>query len=154
MPDTSPDTTGRDAQRQHDRRRILRALNASLVGVLLMTVVFFAQGGFDWSSWAVRPRDWHGLLGILGAPLLHGSIEHIGANAVSLLLLGTLAGTVYPRATLRALPLMWLGSGLGAWWLGDPGSHHLGASGIGHGLMFLVFTLGLCVATGRRSQRR
>lgn len=131
------------AQRRHDRRRVARAIKASLVGVLVLAVVFFAQVSFDWSRWTVQPRDWHGVVGILTAPLLHGSLEHIGANAVSLLLLGTLAGTVYPKATLRALPLLWVGSGLGAWWLGDPGSHHLGASGIGHGLMFLVFTLGL-----------
>src|SRR5207342_1588180 len=58
-------------------------------------------------------------------------------------LLGTLAGAVYPRATVRALPLLWLGSGLGAWLLGDAGSHHLGASGLTHGLMFLLFVLGL-----------
>ena len=50
---------------------------------------------------------------------------------------------MYPRATVRGLPLMWLGSGLGAWLLGDPGSFHLGASGVTHGLMFLVFVLGL-----------
>jgi membrane associated rhomboid family serine protease len=75
--------------------------------------------------------------------LLHGSPEHLGANAVSLLLLGTLAGTTYPRATLRALPLLWLGSGLGAWLLGQPGTHHLGASGLTHGLMFLLLGLGL-----------
>lgn len=131
------------AQRALDRRRVLRALNISLFGVLVMAAVFLAQASFDWSRWAVMPRDWHGLPGILTAPLLHGSLEHIGANAVSLLLLGTLAGTVYPRATVRALPLLWLGSGLGAWLLGEPGSHHLGASGVGHGLMFLVFTLGL-----------
>lgn len=50
---------------------------------------------------------------------------------------------MYPRATLRALPLLWLGSGLGAWLLGDAGSYHLGASGVTRELMFLVFTLGL-----------
>ena len=61
----------------------------------------------------------------------------------ALLILGTLAGAVYPKATLRALPLLWLGSGVGAWMLGEPGSHHLGASGITHGLMFLVLGLGL-----------
>lgn len=131
------------AQRALDRHRVTRALKTSLAAVLVLLLVFFAQGSFDWSRWAVQPRDWHGLLGILTAPLLHGSLDHIGANAVSLLLLGTLAGTVYPRATLRALPLLWIGSGLGAWLLGDPGTRHLGASGIGHGLMFLVFTLGL-----------
>jgi Rhomboid family len=75
--------------------------------------------------------------------LLHGSAEHLAANAASLLLLGTLSLAVYPRATVRALPLLWLGSGLGAWWLGAPGTYHLGASGVTHGLMFLVFVLGV-----------
>jgi membrane associated rhomboid family serine protease len=83
------------------------------------------------------------LWGVLAAPLLHGSPAHVGANAISLLLLGTLAGTVYPRATVRALPLLWIGSGLGAWWLGASGSLHLGASGVAHGLGFLLFALGV-----------
>jgi membrane associated rhomboid family serine protease len=130
-------------QREHDRRRLWRAFNASLAFVLVLLVVFSAQQAFDWRALAVAPQSPAGLLGLLTAPLLHGSPEHIGANAVSLLLLGTLAGTVYPRATLRALPLLWLGSGLGAWLLGDAGSCHLGASGLSHGLMFLVFALGL-----------
>lgn len=139
-PDTPADTP---AQRAADRRRVLRALNASLAFVLLLVAVFAAQGSFDWSAWAVAPHTAAGLRGVLTAPLLHGSPEHLGANAVSLLLLGTLAGSVYPRATLRALPLLWLGSGLGAWLLGAPGTHHLGASGLTHGLMFLLFALGL-----------
>jgi membrane associated rhomboid family serine protease len=80
---------------------------------------------------------------VLAAPLLHGSPAHVAANAVALLLLGTLAGVVYPRATVRALPLLWLGSGLGAWLLGDAGSLHLGASGVAHGLGFLLFALGV-----------
>ncbi|MCJ0826271.1 rhomboid family intramembrane serine protease [Luteimonas sp. 50] len=130
-------------QREHDRRRLWRAFNASLAFVLLLLVVFSAQQAFDWRALAIAPQTLAGLPGVLTAPLLHGSPGHVGANAVSLLLLGTLAGTVYPRATLRALPLLWLGSGLGAWLLGDAGSHHLGASGLGHGLMFLVFALGL-----------
>jgi membrane associated rhomboid family serine protease len=131
------------AQRRHDRARLLRALKASLAFVLLLAVVFSAQQSLDWRPFAVIPQTTAGLLGLLTAPLLHGSPGHLGANAVSLLLLGTLAGSVYPRATLRALPLIWLGSGLGAWLLGAPGSHHLGASGLGHGLLFLVFVLGL-----------
>ena len=73
-------------------------------------------------------KELPGLLGVLTAPLLHGSVEHIAANATSLLILGTLAGSVYPRATLWAVPLVWLGAGLGPWLLGDPGTHHLGAS--------------------------
>lgn len=130
-------------QRQSDRGRVRRALNASLGGVLLLWACFVAQQGFDWTWLTVTPHSLEGLLGLLSAPLLHGSFEHILANSTALLLLGILAGTVYPNASLRALPLLWFGSGLGAWLLGQPGSHHLGASGVTHGLGFLVFTLGL-----------
>lgn len=140
IPDAAVDLR---AQAAADRRRLQRALNASLAFVLLLCATFAAQEAFDWSWLAIAPRSWPGLVGVLAAPLLHGSPEHLGANAVSLLLLGTLAGTVYPRATLRALPLLWLGSGLAAWALGEAGTRHLGASGLSHGLMFLVFTLGL-----------
>ena len=131
------------AQRAHDRRRLLRALNLSLAFVLVLGAVFLAQPWFDGAAWTVQPHSLAGLRGQLAAPLLHGSPEHLAANAISLLLLGTLAGAVYPRATVRALPLVWLGSGLGAWLLGEAGSHHLGASGLTHGLMFLIFSLGL-----------
>jgi len=79
---------------------------------------------------------------VLTAPLLHGSIGHLAANALSVLILGTLAGTVFPRATFRALPVIWLGSGLGTWLIAT-GGFHLGASGVTHGLGFLVFTLGV-----------
>ncbi|MEJ1097471.1 MULTISPECIES: rhomboid family intramembrane serine protease [unclassified Pseudoxanthomonas] len=132
-----------ETQRQHDRRRLLWALNLSLAFVLLLAAVFSAQGSFDWRPFAIEPMSPGGLWGILTAPLLHGSIEHIAANATALLILGTLAGSVYPRATLYALPLVWLGAGLGPWWLGDAGTHHLGASGLTHGLMFMIFMLGL-----------
>ena len=110
---------------------------------LLLVAVFALQRWLPVSALAVAPRELAGLAGLLTAPLLHGSVQHALANTTALLLLGTLAGTAYPKATLRALPLLWLGSGLGAWLLGQPESHHLGASGISHGLGFLVFTLGL-----------
>ncbi len=136
----SPDPA---AQRARDRARFQRALRISLGFVLLLVLVFSAQPSFDWRAWAVEPHAAAGLLGLIGGPLLHGSFEHLATNAGALLLLGTLAGSVYPRATLAGLPLVWLGSGLGAWALGTAGSHHLGASGLTHGLMFLVFVLGL-----------
>lgn len=135
-----PDTP---AQRASDRRRLLRAFNLSLASVLLLAVIFFSQAGFDFRAYTVMPRDEAGLIGLATAPLLHGDFKHLAMNGIALLMLGTLAGSVYPRATLRALPLMWLGSGLAAWVLGNAGEHHLGASGVTHGLGFLVFALGL-----------
>ena len=138
--DDIPDTP---AQRARDRGRVLRAFNLSLATVLVLTVVFFAQSGFDFRAFTVMPHDPAGLVGVLTAPLLHGDLKHLAMNCIAILMLGTLAGSVYPRATIRALPIMWLTSGLVAWLLGGPGEHHLGASGVTHGLGFLVFTLGL-----------
>ncbi|MCE7032321.1 rhomboid family intramembrane serine protease [Lysobacter sp. GX 14042] len=141
-----PDSAASDdprAQRHADRRRWLRAFNLSLASVLGLLVVFWLQAHLDLRGWAVQPGSAAGLKGLLGAPLLHGSFEHLAANAIALLLLGTLAAGLYPRACARTVPLAWLGSGVGAWLLGEPGSYHLGASGVTHGLMFLVFFLGL-----------
>ncbi|WP_058836673.1 rhomboid family intramembrane serine protease [Luteimonas abyssi] len=140
MPDDPIDPA---AQRVADRRRLAMAAKISLTFVALLGVMFGVQGMMDWTPFAVRPLEPAGLLGLLTAPLLHGSPTHLVANVSALLLLGMLSLTVYPKATLRALPLIWLGSGLGAWLLGDAGSRHLGASGVTHGLMFLVFVLGL-----------
>lgn len=130
-------------QRKQDLARLRRALNASLAFVLLLAACFSAQHAFDWTFLTVTPWTTQGLLGLIAAPLLHGSVEHLVANGIALLMLGTLALTAFPKASVRALPLLWLGSGLGAWLLGQPGSHHLGASGVTHGLMFLLFVLGL-----------
>lgn len=142
LPDHAPPDNPH-LQRRRDRQRLLRAFNASLATVLMLAAVYSAQGSFDVAAWSVAPHTLAGLRGVLAAPLLHGSAAHLAANAVAVLLLGTLAGCVYPRATVRALPLLWLGAGLGAWALGAPDTHHLGASGVNHGLAFLVFTLGV-----------
>jgi len=145
--DTIEPTTGAPATTEgnarFERARVLRAFNISLGFVLLLMAIFAAQARIDWRPWAVAPHQAAGLWGLLTAPLLHGSVEHLAANSFALLILGTLAGSVYPRATAWSLPLLWVGSGLGAWWLGDAGTRHLGASGVTHGLMFLVFVLGL-----------
>jgi membrane associated rhomboid family serine protease len=132
-----------EAQGRFDKRRVLRAFNLSLAFVFVLVLVHSAQGSFDARAFSVAPWSVRGLPGLLTAPLLHGSVAHIASNAVSLLILGTLAGSAYPKATPRALPLLWLGSGLGAWLLGDAGTYHLGASGLAYGLMFLVIALGV-----------
>ena len=124
-------------------RHFRRALLASMAFVALIGAIFFATpalGGLR--DFALVPLEASGLVGILTAPLLHGSAGHWLANASALLVLGTLVGTVYPRAALRALPVLWLLSGVVTWLIGRP-SFHIGASGLTHGLMFLLLFLGL-----------
>jgi membrane associated rhomboid family serine protease len=123
--------------------RFKRALNLSMAAVIGLGLVFFAQPAGAWTqALAIQPGKLSGLIGVLTAPLLHGSLGHLASNAFSILVLGTLAGTVFTRASLRALPVIWIGSGLGTWLIGS-GGFHLGASGVTHGLGFLIFTLAL-----------
>ena len=126
-------------------KRFQRAAWASLgfIALLAWVKVFEHWAGQPFDGLALRPHVIAGLVGIFTAPLLHASLDHLVANSLPLLILGTLAGGLYPRATLRALPLIWIGSGIGVWFTGEPGSAHIGASGIAHGLMFLVFALGV-----------
>ena len=123
--------------------RFKRALTLSMGAVVVLGAIFFLQPMVpNLQPYTLQPQVGAGLLGVLTAPLLHGSIGHLAANSLSVLILGTLAGTVFPRATLRALPVIWLGSGLGTWLIAT-GGLHIGASGVTHGLGFLVFTLGI-----------
>jgi membrane associated rhomboid family serine protease len=137
LPDDLP------AQRRRDKRRLQRAVLWTIASALALCVVFAFQAWLPVDALAVTPGSAAGLVGLLTAPLLHGSPDHLLSNVFALLLLGLLAGSVYPRATMRAIPIAWLGSGVAAWLLGDPGSHHLGASGVLQGLAYLVVTLGL-----------
>lgn len=126
------------------RDRFRRALLASMAFVAALGAIFFAGPWLgDLRPFTLSPQSPAGLLGVLTAPLLHGSAGHWLANSSALLILGTLVGTVYPRAGLRALPVIWLLSGLGTWVIGQSPSFHLGASGLTHGLGFLLFTLGV-----------
>ena len=134
-----------EAQRHADadRDRFRRALLASMAFVVLIGAIQFAGPWLgDLRAFSLVPLTLHGLVGVLTAPLLHGSAGHWLANSTALLILGPLVGTVYPRASLRALPAIWLLAGLGTWLIGRP-SFHIGASGLTHGLMFLLLFLGL-----------
>jgi membrane associated rhomboid family serine protease len=143
------------AQAREDRRKLRRGLLISALFVALLWWLKAFELGFDIDLGVLgnRPRETWGLLGIFTAPLLHGSFKHLVSNTLPLLILGTLAFSSFPRAAIRATPLIWLGSGL-AVWLFARGSNHIGASGLNHGLMFLLLTLGLirrdriAVATG------
>ncbi|HET6631451.1 MAG TPA: rhomboid family intramembrane serine protease [Rhodanobacteraceae bacterium] len=127
-----------------DRRLLARAVGLTLGFIALLWFILGVQlaGRFDLGMFGVRPREWAGLLGVLTAPLVHAGVPHLMANTPALLVLGVLALRVYPRATARALPWIWLGSGLLVWLFARPDTH-IGASGIAHGLMFFLFVLGL-----------
>lgn len=83
------------------------------------------------TQYGVVPRTLSGLRGILFAPFLHGSVAHLAANSISLLILGWLVLVFGGRRQFWWVSIAAvLGSGLCAWLIGAPGSVHIGASGV------------------------
>ena len=133
-----------DAAIRRDRTRIRYALLGAaglLAGIWLAWLGAWLLG-WNIDELGIRPRDLHGLVGVLTAPFAHASFEHLVSNTLPLGMLSALALYAYPRATRFALPAIWLASGLGVWLWARP-SVHVGISGIVHGLMFFIFVLGL-----------
>ena len=141
LPAPSPDPR---AQAHADRRRFWNAFLASAFFVVGLWWIKLLEGwlGQSLGGLGVRPGEWSGLIGVLFAPLIHGSTAHLVNNSLPLLILGTLVLAVYPRTALRGIAFIWIVSGLGIWAFGRESSH-IGASGVSHGLMVLLLVLGV-----------
>lgn len=90
----------------------------------------------------VKPHTLAGLVGILTAPLIHGSWQHVLGNSLPLILLGSLLIYGYPKSRWWTIVIIWIFSGIGVW-LFARDSFHFGASGLTHGLFFYLFTAGI-----------
>jgi len=129
---------------EHDARRLRRAFILTALFVSLLWWVRIAQlvWGLELGGLGVYPGRLSGLAGVLAAPLIHSSVAHLLANTPPLLVLGTGLLYGYPRAARLALPLIYLGSGLGVWLVGRE-AYHIGASGLVFGMMFFIFAIGV-----------
>ena len=126
------------------RKNFVLALRLSLwfVGVLWFIQIANDYLGLELARFGLRPRDDVGLLGIVTAPFLHGGFAHLFSNTMPLIVSITAVFYLYPNAALRALPMIWLGGGLLAWFIGRP-SIHIGASGLVYGMLAFVFVSGM-----------
>ncbi len=121
-----------------------RAFATAAAFVALLWLIWFADAGLGLHlvRFGVYPGALDGLAGILFAPLIHGSWLHLIANTPALLVLSTTLLYGYPRSARIALPILYLGPGLGVWLFARE-SYHIGASGLTHGMMFFIFMIGI-----------
>ena len=126
------------------RRNFSLALKVALYVVAALWVILILDSvlGLNLGRFGLRPRSIQGLAGLLTAPLLHGGVEHLFSNTLPLLVSLVTILYLYPRSAMRAIPIIWLGSGLLAWIVGRP-SLHYGASGFVYGLLAFVFISGI-----------
>ncbi|TQV89565.1 rhomboid family intramembrane serine protease [Aliikangiella coralliicola] len=118
----------------------LKHFEPALYFTLILWVIKSAEELFslDFHLLTIQPRETLGLLGIIFAPLLHGSWDHLMANSLPMLLLGGLLSYGYPASKWKTLLVVWLISGIGVWLFARP-SYHLGASGLTTGFFYFLF---------------
>jgi len=96
----------------------------------------------DLSRYGIFPGQLDSLVGVLTAPLIHGSLSHVFANSLPLLVMLTILFYIYPKSSPVVFMTLYIGSGLIVWLIARP-AWHFGASGLTHGLMFYLFTIGI-----------
>ncbi|NNE04470.1 MAG: rhomboid family intramembrane serine protease [Xanthomonadales bacterium] len=126
------------------QRNFMTALQVGLwaAGVLWFITITNEYLDLNLGRFGLRPRDVFGLWGVLTAPMLHGGPEHMFSNTAPLIVSITTILYLYPNSSVRVIPMIWLGSGLLAWFIGRP-NIHIGASGFVYGLLAYVFVSGM-----------
>jgi membrane associated rhomboid family serine protease len=124
--------------------RVLKIQAVVLGGVVAVFWTVFLMNALLGGSllrMGVIPRTTAGLRGILIAPFLHGSLNHVVANSIPFAVLGWMVMLRDERHFIPVTLAGMLGSGLMAWLLGAPGTVHIGASGVIFGYLgFLMLT--------------
>ncbi len=96
----------------------------------------------EFAVYGLLPRTLWGLMGIVTAPLLHGSVAHLVSNTMPLLILGTVLYMFYDRIAGRVFLQCYFLTGVLVWLFGRP-FYHIGASGLIYGLASFLMFFGL-----------
>ena len=105
---------------------------------LIFSFEFFFSVDLGWLG--IRPRTLTGLIGIITAPLIHGSLAHLISNTVPLLFLGSVLFFFYERVGDIVFFRCYIWTNLLVWIFSPRVSFHIGASGLIYGLSaFLIF---------------
>ena len=112
--------------------------------VLIMGLAYFLNYSYDlnYSKFGLYPRDLVGLRGILFAPFIHGSLEHLGNNSLPILVLGTALFYFYGKLGVKVFFILYFLTGLLVW-LSARESYHIGSSGIVYALAGFIFMSGI-----------
>jgi len=137
-----PDPRFTQSKKAHRNFRLALKIALVFTGILWAVLIIDSAFGLRLARFGLRPGSIPGLLGIITAPLLHGGFNHLLSNTLPLVISMTATLYLYPRSSVRVIPLIWLGSGILSWFIGRS-TLHIGASGLIYGLLAYVFVSGI-----------
>lgn len=122
---------------------------ARLWSLAIFVAALWGIQGLNWltgyglnRAFGLIPRQFAGLDGVLGMPLLHGSFAHLASNTPPLVVMGALLALTAGRA-LVAVNAVIVGLGGGLVWLFGATAIHIGASGLVFGWFGFLVARGL-----------
>ena len=96
----------------------------------------------DLGVWGILPRSISGLIGIITAPLIHGSVFHLLSNTFPLLLLLVAVFYFYDEIALEVFVWIYIATGFWVWVIARQ-AYHIGSSGLVYGLAAFLFFSGV-----------
>lgn len=127
-----------------EKKKFLKVLYPAVSFLLLLWIIRITEEltNINLNVFGLRPHDWFGLIGILTAPLIHGSINHLISNSLPLLFLTVGLFYFYENSGKQVFVLLYILPGIFVWFFGRE-SYHIGASGLVYGLASFIFFSGV-----------
>ncbi len=127
-----------------EKKKFINAVFLPFILLAIMWLIKLAETAFGIKLvfLGIQPLSLNGLQGILLSPFIHGDFEHLMANSIPFLVLGTALIYFYRGISIKVLIGIWFLSGVWTWF-GGRESWHIGASGIIYGLSSFLFFSGV-----------
>lgn len=127
-----------------DEKRLLFAstiIPTILVAIMWLVKIVEVLFHLDFSFLGVKPISPEGLPGIILFHFIHGDWQHLFANTIPILVLGSALYYFYRPIANKILLILIFSTGL-LTWCGARGGIHIGASGLVYGLTFFLMPSG------------
>lgn len=118
------------------------AIPFRLVFIMWAAYILGTTIHFDLAVLGIYPRTFTGMIGILFAPMIHGSLVHLISNTLPLLFLGTILFMFYDRIARQVFFQCYFFTNILVWIFARP-SYHIGASGLVYGLAAFLISFGI-----------
>lgn len=129
---------------KEEKKRFLYSLVFPVLFLIVIWMVKISEIllDIDFAFLGIYPLKAKGLIGIITAPLIHSDIEHLIANSIPILILGTGLFYFYNKIAYKVFFLSYFIANI--WiWFGARQAYHIGASGLVYSFAAFLFFSGI-----------